>query len=299
MAFIFKKKGLTAKENEKKIIRPAGAWSNYSKARRTEKETSFAGKKELISVKELSLSYDGHRVLNDLSFSLCCGDYLCIIGDNGTGKTTLMDALLGLKKPDCGEIKYASDISKTQIGFLPQRTELQSDFPASVSEIVMSGCIGRRKNSVFFSKNDRQIAFDNMEKLGITHLSSRSYRELSGGQQQRVLLARALCSAQRILMLDEPISGLDPKATLDMYSLVGDINKREGISIIMISHDMPAVLKYATHILYLGKGGHFFGKTDEFVKEYPQLTGNKDLQVPDYGESGAYKFGYSPKEEST
>lgn len=298
MSFIFKKKKLNAEENEKKIIRPASAWSNYNKARRTDKDTSFVGQRELIEVIGLSLSYDGHRVLNDLSFRLCCGDYLCIIGDNGTGKTTLMDALLELKKPDCGTLKYADDLSKTQIGFLPQRTELQSDFPASVSEIVMSGCIGRHTKGIFFSKKDKQVAFENMEKLGITHLSSRSYRELSGGQQQRVLLARALCSAQKILMLDEPVSGLDPKATLDMYSLVRDINKHEGISIVMISHDMPAVLKYATHILYLGKSECFYGQVNEFIKKYPQMTGNKKQKTAEYGESGAYKFGYNAEDES-
>lgn len=293
MPFVFKSKKISADIDKETKIRPAGAWKNYSKVQRiTHAECKNPVGNKIINVEGISLSYDSKPVVNNLSFQVNQGDYLCIVGENGSGKTTLLDALLGLKKPDCGKIDLLDKLKRNDIGFLPQHTEVQRDFPATVFEIVMSGCIGRQNKGPFLSKNDRQTAFTNMEKLGITSLSNRSYRELSGGQQQRVLLARALCSATRVLMLDEPVTGLDPKAASDMYSLVYDINKKEGITIIMISHDISSVLKYASHVLSLDKSKYFFGTVENFTQYRDKAASEKQTGEDTlYGNSDAYKYG--------
>lgn len=289
MAFITKKK--LEREHNKKLP-PVGAWKNYSRHKKNiDGELADGEGRVIIDVSELSLSYDGRAVLEGLSFDVRMGDYICIVGDNGSGKTTLMDAILGLKKPDSGKITLLDGLSRRDMGFLPQHTEVQRDFPASVTEIVMSGCLSRGKG-FFFSKKDKQIAFENMEKLGITALADRSYRELSGGQQQRVLLARALCSASRVLLLDEPITGLDPKAAMDMYSLIDDINKKDKMTIIMISHDVGATLAYASHVLDLSRADHFFGSVDEYLKT-PSGKNYACAEAEDeplYGNSDAYRF---------
>ncbi|MBQ7536478.1 MAG: ATP-binding cassette domain-containing protein, partial [Stomatobaculum sp.] len=192
------------------------------------------------------------------------GDYLCIVGENGSGKTTLMKTLLRLRTPMGGKIIMGDGVKENEIGYLPQQSEMQKDFPASVTEIVLSGCQGRCGLRPFYNQEEKKLAADAMEKMGITALSKRCYRELSGGQQQRVLLARALCAAQKILLLDEPVSGLDPVVTADMYDLIRRLN-RSGITIIMISHDIRAALKDASHILHIG-GTVFFGTKDAYLE---------------------------------
>lgn len=216
-----------------------------------------------LSCQNLTLGYDSNIVLRDLSFSVSSGDFLCIIGENGSGKTTLMKTLLGLISPLNGKVITGNSLKSNEIGYLPQQTVVQKDFPASVEEIVLSGCQGRCGLRPFYSKEEKQLASHNMEKMKIADLKNRCYRELSGGQQQRVLLARALCATKKLLLLDEPVSGLDPKVTLEMYRLIEDINKIDGITIIMISHDISAV-KYASHILYVGKD-IFFGTKEEYL----------------------------------
>ena len=218
----------------------------------------------LLTVQNLSLGYDSHAILENLSFSVEAGDYLCIVGENGSGKTTLMKTLLGLQKPLSGKILIGDGLKKNEIGYLPQQTVVQRDFPASVKEIVLSGCQNRCGLRPFYNKEEKQLAEKNMERMGITQLANRCYRELSGGQQQRVLLARALCSAEKILLLDEPVSGLDPKVTAEMYSLISELNK-DGITIIMISHDISASVRYASHILHIG-ASVFFGTKDDYAK---------------------------------
>lgn len=217
----------------------------------------------LMTCNDLSLGYDGREILHGLSFSVNAGDYLCVIGENGSGKSTLMRTLLGLHEPLSGKIEYSDGLHKNEIGYLPQQTVVQKDFPATVREIVLSGNQGHCGIRPFYSREDKKLTADNMERMGITELSSRSYRTLSGGQQQRVLLARALCATKKIILLDEPVSGLDPVVTSQMYELIASLN-REGITVIMISHDLDAALKYASHILSLGKTV-FFGKTDEYL----------------------------------
>jgi len=218
----------------------------------------------LITVQNLSLGYDSHVIVKDLNFSVSAGDYLCIVGENGSGKTTLMKTLLHLREPVGGQIVIGDGLKETEIGYLPQQTIVQKDFPASVKEIVLSGCLGRCGLRPFYSREDKRLARENMERMGISSLSSRSYRDLSGGQQQRVLLARALCATGKVLLLDEPVAGLDPMVTVEMYDLIEQLNK-EGITVIMISHDVAAALRYASHILHIGDTV-FFGTKEEYLK---------------------------------
>ncbi|MBO4514796.1 MAG: metal ABC transporter ATP-binding protein [Lachnospiraceae bacterium] len=217
----------------------------------------------LLTVRDLSLSYEDRTILEGLNFTVNAGDYLCIVGENGSGKTTLMRTLLSLKEPAGGQVLFGDGLQKCEIGYLPQQTSVQKDFPASVREIVLSGCQGRSGLRPFYSKSEKLLAERSMEKMGITELSGRCYRELSGGQQQRVLLARALCATRKLLLLDEPVSGLDPKVTAEMYSLISSLN-REGITIIMISHDTGCAVSNASHILHIGSKV-FFGKKEEYL----------------------------------
>lgn len=217
----------------------------------------------LIKTDKLTLSYENMTVIKELSFEVNSGDYLCIVGENGSGKSTLVKALLGLKKPESGTIEFGDGLKQREIGYLPQQTNAQRDFPASVAEVVISGCLNSRGIRPFYSARERKIAAENIERLRITELTERSYRELSGGQQQRVLLARALCAARKLLLLDEPVTGLDPMVTAEMYELIREINK-SGVAMIMVTHDMQSALKYASHILCLTESDSFFGTTEEF-----------------------------------
>lgn len=220
-----------------------------------------------ITCENISLAYENNVVLSDLSFSVHNGDYLCIVGENGSGKSTLIKALLSFKRPFCGSIRFGDGLRQNEIGYLPQQKASQKDFPASVREIVLSGCQGRSGLRPFYNTQEKELAEDAMERMQITDLARRCYRELSGGQQQRVLLARALCATQKMLLVDEPVSGLDPKATAQMYELLEELNEIDGITIIMISHDIAAAMKYASHILRVGKHT-FFGTRDEYLEEY-------------------------------
>ncbi len=216
-----------------------------------------------LTCRELSLGYEGKEIISNLSFHVNAGDYLCIVGENGSGKSTLMKTILGLRKPMKGEIITGDGLRSREIGYLPQQTVVQKDFPASVKEIVLSGFQGRCGLRPFYTKAEKRVAMENIRKMGIEDLKNRCYRELSGGQQQRVLLARALCATKKMLLLDEPVAGLDPIVTADMYSLIESLNKNEGITIIMISHDISAALKYATHILHISDE-LFFGTHRQF-----------------------------------
>ena len=212
--------------------------------------------------RDLTLGYDQKSILEHLNFEVNAGDYLCIVGENGSGKSTLMKTILGLQPPLAGTVERGDGLRANEIGYLPQQTLVQRDFPASVEEIVLSGRQGRTGFWPFYRKADRESAEKNMERMGITAFRKRCCRELSGGQQQRVLLARALCATEKMLLLDEPVSGLDPKVTADMYQLIQGLNE-EGITIIMISHDIAAAVQYASHILHIGKKV-FFGTREEY-----------------------------------
>ena len=241
----------------------------------------------LLEVKNLSIGYDSNILAEGISFSVEQGDYLCILGENGSGKTTLMKTILNLKDPLSGQIIFSENLKTGEIGYLPQQTAFQKDFPASVREIVLSGCQARLGLRPFYNKSEKQRAEDNMKLMGIEDLACRSYRDLSGGQQQRVLLARALCATEKMLLLDEPVSGLDPGVTLQMYGIIKKLNEN-GITIIMISHDITAAIKFASHIMYIGDT-IFFGTKHEYVnsiegKHYLEQYGKLDNQVQKAGE---------------
>ena len=219
-----------------------------------------------IICRNISLGYEGHIVSEGIDFTVSQGDYLCIVGENGAGKSTLTKALLGLHPSLSGKIEFSDGLKQNEIGYLPQQNNFQRDFPASVREVVISGCLNRCGLRPFYRRAEHEMARANMEKLGIETLRLRCYRELSGGQQQRVLLARALCATRRLLLLDEPVSGLDPSAAAEMYAIIRRLNKEEGITVLMISHDIFAATREADHILHLAHRPLFFGSTEDYRK---------------------------------
>lgn len=233
----------------------------------------------LIRATDLALGYEGHTILSGVSFTVSEGDYLCIVGENGSGKSTLMKAVLGLHPIMDGRLELSDSLRTGGIGYLPQQTPAQRDFPASVREVVSSGCLRRLGRRPFLGRSERQLVNDALARLGITDLSDRCYRELSGGQQQRVLLARAFCAAGKLLLLDEPIAGLDPVAMKDMYSIISDMNRATGerplpghphlaggVAVVMVSHDIHTAVRFADHILHLGSHGAWFGTTADYLE---------------------------------
>lgn len=221
----------------------------------------------IFECKDVTLGYENKVVAKNLNFKIDQGDYLCVVGENGTGKSTLIKTLLGLIKPLNGEvIVNVQGKNHKGVGYLPQQTQAQKDFPASVWEVVLSGVLNNDHRCPFYNKKDKAEAEKNMEKLNILDLKKRCYRELSGGQQQRVLLARALCATDSVLILDEPVTGLDPAASMEFYETIKDLNKKENVTIIMVSHDIKNALNYATHILHLEQENDFFGTVEEYKK---------------------------------
>lgn len=218
----------------------------------------------LLKVSDLSLGYEGKRIVNNISFTVNSGDFLSIIGENGTGKTTLVKGILGLIGKLSGTIELSEGVTQSHIGYLSQKTLISKDFPASVGEIVMSGFLNSKRLGLFYTKQQKKEAAALMERVGITKLKNSTFSELSGGQQQRVLLARALCATQKLILLDEPTTGLDPIASADFYSLLSELNK-EGVTVIMVSHDVTGAMRMSSHILYLGKEESFFGTTHQYL----------------------------------
>lgn len=218
----------------------------------------------ILKCTDLSFAYDGRTVLDGVNFEISQKDYLCIVGENGSGKSTLMKGLLGLKQPQSGSIVMADGLRPEEIGYLPQQTDMQRDFPASVYEVVLSGCLNSLGRRMHYGRAERERVEQNLERMGIEELRDRSYQALSGGQQQRVLLARALCATKKLLLLDEPVTGLDPIATQEMYNLIKLVNLCDDIAVIMVSHDIHEAVRYATKILHLGHTQLFFGTAAEY-----------------------------------
>ena len=219
----------------------------------------------LIRCEHMDLGYENQDAVEDVNMEVCPGDYLCIVGENGSGKSTLMKGLLGLLKPSAGVLTVSEELKTTGIGYLPQQTAAQKDFPASVREVVLSGCLSRRGRRPFYSRTEKRIAAENMERLGITPLAKHCYRELSGGQQQRVLIARALCATTKLLLLDEPITGLDPMAIQDFYAMLRKLNREDGVAILMVSHDLRNAVEEANKILHLQKQVLFYGPAHDYM----------------------------------
>lgn len=220
--------------------------------------------KELLTCKNVSFGYENIIAISDVSFSLNEGEYLCVVGENGSGKSTLMKGLLGLLKPLKGELILEEALQKSSIGYLPQQTDLQKDFPATVFEVVLSGCLKQRGFLPFYSKKEKETAMKNLKRLGMEEFKFRPYKELSGGQQQRVLIARALCATDRLLILDEPVTGLDPAATMELYQLIKHLNQKYKVAIIMVTHDIKSAVNQADLVLHLGQTQLFFGNVEKY-----------------------------------
>ena len=221
-----------------------------------------------IKCTDLTLGYEGHSVCEHLNFEINAGDYVCIVGDNGSGKSTLMKALLSLKAPSGGSISFSDGVTKRDVGYLPQQSEAQKDFPASVEEVVLSGCVSSLGKRPFMGREQKLEAMQNMKMMGVYELARESYRNLSGGQQQRVLLARALCAAKQVLILDEPVSGLDPHASADMYQLIHHLNKHTGVTVIMVTHDIENALRDANRVLRVSSTPEFFTSVEDYRAAY-------------------------------
>ena len=221
---------------------------------------------ELIVCRDASLGYEGRAVLSGLDLRIAAGDYLCVVGENGSGKSTLMKGLLGLLEPMEGVIERAPELKSGAVGYLPQQTQAQKDFPATVYEVVLSGFLNRRGFRFFYTAAQKTEALQAIGKLGILELKDRCYRELSGGQQQRALLARALCAASRLLILDEPITGLDPAAAQDLYKTLRYLNEKEGMAVVMVTHDLRAALENARTVLHIGGRSWFYGTVEDYYR---------------------------------
>ncbi|WP_349947771.1 metal ABC transporter ATP-binding protein [Lacrimispora sp. BS-2] len=220
----------------------------------------------LIQCSHVDFGYENQDAVVDVTMDVNPGEYVCIVGENGSGKSTLMKGLLGLLKPTNGVISVSDELKKSGIGYLPQQTAAQKDFPATVYEVVLSGCLSRRGIWPFYSGMEKRLAVQNMERLGIKALAGKCYRELSGGQQQRTLIARALCATDKLLIMDEPITGLDPSAITEFYEIIRKLNREEGVAILMVSHDIANVVKQADKILHLKREVLFYGPTEEYLK---------------------------------
>jgi zinc transport system ATP-binding protein len=218
----------------------------------------------LITMKDVTIAFEGVVAVEKVSFKVDPGDYLVIVGENGSGKSTLMRAMLGLVRPINGSIIYGDGLTRERIGYLPQQTAAQRDFPASVEEVVLSGCVNRMGRRFFYNRSDREKAEANMMLLDVTQLRRKSYRTLSGGQQQRTLLARALCATDAILLLDEPVTGLDPTAASEFYDVIRDLNRKHGVAVVMVSHDLGGAMRDANKVLVMNRGVDFFGGVDDY-----------------------------------
>ena len=217
----------------------------------------------LIRLNNATVSYEGDLAAENVSFSVEKGDYLVILGENGSGKSTVMKAMLGLVKLKSGEVIHSDGLKKNGVGYLPQQTRIQRDFPATVEEVVQSGVVNRLGRRLFPGREEKQRARQQMERLEIWEMRKRPYRALSGGQQQRVLLARALCATDSLLLLDEPVTGLDPETTAEMYEIIRNIN-RQGVAIVTVSHDVGQALRDAKHVLVMERTVRFYGETEAY-----------------------------------
>lgn len=220
----------------------------------------------LLKCEHVDFGYENQDAVIDVSLEVNTGDYTCIVGENGSGKSTLMKGILGLLKPTEGKIEISEELKKAGIGYLPQQTAAQKDFPATVFEVVISGCLGKRGNRPFYSPKEKQTALSNLERLGIADLKKSCFRDLSGGQKQRALIARALCATDKLLILDEPITGLDPSAIQDFYNIIRKLNREEQVAILMVSHDMANIVRQAGKILHLQQKALFWGTVQDYLK---------------------------------
>lgn len=222
-------------------------------------------KQPLIQCTGAGFGYEHIDAVSDVTMEILPGDYIGVVGENGAGKSTFIKGLLGLLKPTSGSISMAEELKRTGVGYLPQQTAAQKDFPATVWEVVLSGTLSRAGYRPFYSREEKELARMNMEKLGIEDLKKKCFRDLSGGQKQRVLIARALCATEKLLILDEPITGLDPAAAQDLYKTLSYLNQKEGMAVVMVTHDLKAALHSARTVLHIGRSSFFLGTVDAYL----------------------------------
>ena len=222
----------------------------------------------LIAMKDVTIAFEGMVAVDRVSFAVKPGEYLVIVGENGSGKSTLMRAMLGLVKPRAGRVTFGDGLAQNRIGYLPQQSAAQRDFPASVEEVVRSGCVNRMGHRLFVNREDRARADANMKLLDVYGMRKKSFRTLSGGQQQRTLLARALCATDALLLLDEPVTGLDPAAAQELYDVIRDLNRQRGVAVVMVSHDIGGALRDADRVLVMNQGLDFLGSVADYERQY-------------------------------
>lgn len=220
----------------------------------------------IIEAKGITLAYDGYTAAENVSFTLNRGDYLCVVGENGSGKSTLLKAVTGELKPCKGELIIDRDVKREGIGYLPQQSKIQRDFPASVREVVLSGCVNRDRLGLFWNDSSKKRAEEAMEMMNLTSLEKKCFGELSGGQKQRTLLARAICASDKLLLLDEPVTGLDPDAAHEMYAAIRNINRELSCAVMMVTHDIGCATREADKMLSMCRGHYFFGGVEEYIR---------------------------------
>lgn len=223
---------------------------------------------KLMEFKNLVIGYEHKAIIKNINLTIDEGDYVCVFGDNGVGKSTFLKTLLGLLPPLNGDIIFDEKLNKKMIGYLPQKIEVKSEFPAAALEVVLSGCVSRLGFRPFYRKSDKELAKKNMDLLGVTPLAQKPFRELSGGQQQRILLARALCATDKLLVLDEPFTGLDQTTTSKLHEVLDKINKEKGVTIIVVSHFMEDIVHHANKVVHLEKDNVFCGTPLEYEQKY-------------------------------
>lgn len=220
-----------------------------------------------LRCENISVGYEDGIVVSDVSFELNRGDYVCIVGENGAGKSSLLKGILGLARIQGGKLEYGDGMSRADVGYLPQQKDYQKNFPATVKEVVMSGFLNKMGLRPYYNRAEKAKAMEILSDFGMADYVRASFGSLSGGQKQRVLLARAMCATDKLLLLDEPTTGLDPVATEELYELLKRLNREKKTTILMVSHDLNKAVSDAGLILHVNKrsGCGYFGPADKYL----------------------------------
>lgn len=215
----------------------------------------------ILEVKNLKVSYNSHTAIENVSFKINQGEYIALVGENGSGKSTLIKAIMGLKKEDEGEVKFDLDLS--EVSYLAQTDLKGIDFPATSKEIIMTGCQKRGKLP-FYTKQDKENFKQVVQELKIEDLINKRIGDLSGGQKQRVLLARSLIRNPKMIILDEPQTGLDVNITKELYKILEKLNKEKNVTIMMATHDLDELESIKPRIICIAKTIKYDGKFEEW-----------------------------------
>ena len=213
----------------------------------------------ILEVENLKVSYSNHVALENINFKIDNGDYVCLVGENGSGTSTLVKTIVGLLKPDEGKINL--NISLDEVAYLSQTNLKELDFPATAKEIIMSG-VQKHRKLPFYTKKDKEAYEEIIKKLKIEELQNRRIGDLSGGQKQRILIARALIRNPKLLILDEPATGLDYNITKELYKILENENKNHQMTIIMATHDLDELNEIKPRIIYLAKTIKYDGELE-------------------------------------